>query len=210
MKTKELIKLLQEADPSGECHVRMPGGIPITAYRLPGYYDGAYEYIDKDGNWVVSITNDKVDIVTIDKETFICDEYDDTLTPEDNWNIIKEMIIVEYDKSGKSEKYIQYMERFKKYFDQYANEEENSKERMTAKNIEQSNNGWTWFQNKLADDGSIEFNNHVFYTWLIYDEKGNKQSSNLMNTEWVLKSGLWEKFDNGVKEGYYQYILKKS
>lgn len=209
MKTKELIKLLQEVDPSGECHVRMEGGIPITAYRLPGYYDGAYEYLDESGNWVVSTKGDKVDIITMDKETFICDEYDDTLHPEENWDNIKELIKIDYDPSGNSTQSIEYMNRFKQYFDRFSNYEESSKNSMINKNIEQANKGWTWFQNKLVDDDSLKFNNHTFYTWLIYDENGVKQPSNLINTEWVLKSGLWERLDNQVKDGYYQFIYKK-
>lgn len=41
MKTKELIKLLQEADPEGECVVYSNGYGPIYCLEnLPGYYDG--------------------------------------------------------------------------------------------------------------------------------------------------------------------------
>ena len=35
MKTKDFIKMLQDADPSGELHVRMQGGIPRFAIRNP-------------------------------------------------------------------------------------------------------------------------------------------------------------------------------
>jgi len=35
MKTKELIKILQKADPSGEAHVRMDGGVPTYANTKP-------------------------------------------------------------------------------------------------------------------------------------------------------------------------------
>ena len=48
MTTSQFIKMLQEADPSGEAHIRMDGGIPLFAELKPGYWDGPYEYIDEE------------------------------------------------------------------------------------------------------------------------------------------------------------------
>ena len=52
MTTSQFIKMLQEADPSGEAHIRMEGGIPLFAELKPGYWDGPYEYIDEDDNYL--------------------------------------------------------------------------------------------------------------------------------------------------------------
>ena len=73
--------------------------------------------------------------------------------------------------------------------------------------IENSNKGWTWFQNKMVDS---ERGMHVYYTWEIFDENGKSQGSNLHMTESVQLSGLWEKLDNNVKPGFYQWILKNN
>jgi len=71
MKTKELIKLLQEEDPSGEAHVRMPGGVPVHVELKEGYYDGPYSYIDEDGNFVETDNGEKVDVYCTDLEEFV-------------------------------------------------------------------------------------------------------------------------------------------
>lgn len=72
MKTKELIKLLQEEDPTGECHVRINGEDTalIGVVRKEGHWDGPYNYIKKgeDGKlvWVETTKNDKIDFITMD------------------------------------------------------------------------------------------------------------------------------------------------
>src|SRR6056297_1666231 len=71
MKTKELIEILQKADPSGECHVRVNtesgAGTPLGAERVPGYYDGCYSYVE-DGIMHFSIEGNKVDLHIMDEE----------------------------------------------------------------------------------------------------------------------------------------------
>ncbi len=61
---------------------------------------------------------------------------------------------------------------------------------------------------QLVDDESLRPNMHHYYTWKVYDESGKDQGSNLYNVQSVYKSGLFERHDNGVKEGYYQWIKK--
>lgn len=68
MKTSEFIKLLQDADPSGETHIRLDGGIPYYVEPKPGYYDGPYSYLDDDGNWVYTTQGDKIDIYCYEPE----------------------------------------------------------------------------------------------------------------------------------------------
>lgn len=85
MKTKDFIKMLQEADPTGECYVRLPGGgAPWFAEEKEGYWDGPYQYLEKvnpdqrahAGNMriVTSTKGSKVDIHAMDLDTIIWDE----------------------------------------------------------------------------------------------------------------------------------------
>jgi hypothetical protein len=79
MKVKDLIKYLQEADPTGECHVRVDGGAILGCEPKEGYWDGPYQYIDWDRNkYVISTKGDKVDIRTMDAEDWIWDHDGDT------------------------------------------------------------------------------------------------------------------------------------
>jgi hypothetical protein len=93
MKTRELIKLLQEEDPSGECHVRINSEPISSVYSLPGYWDGPYNYLEKDENgdpiWVQSTKGDKIDIGTVD--LFWLAEY-----YKGDWEEMKKHIRVEY------------------------------------------------------------------------------------------------------------------
>jgi len=50
MKTNELIRLLQEADPDNECEVTVMGKDIYFAERVEGYWDGYYETLIHDPN----------------------------------------------------------------------------------------------------------------------------------------------------------------
>jgi len=84
MKTKDFIKMLQEADPTGEGYIRLPdGGAPWFAEAKEGYWDGPYQYLekqdDKDTHFhnamlVTSIKGYKVDIYVKDTDSIVWDE----------------------------------------------------------------------------------------------------------------------------------------
>lgn len=132
MKTKDFIKMLQEADPTGECHVRLDGGIPRFAERKEGYWDGPYQFIDEDGNLVISIKNDKVDIHAMDSEDFIWEHKGDY-----------SKICFEFDGYVEKEKHIQeYIERFKKISDEYKRFEQQSLEHHTFQVLKRLQGGW--------------------------------------------------------------------
>jgi hypothetical protein len=80
MKTKDLIKELQEADPSGESQVEIGnGGALYGVQRLPGYYDGWGEYIVRDENgekYFLDYKNDKVRLYWWDLKEYIFDRLD--------------------------------------------------------------------------------------------------------------------------------------
>lgn len=80
MKTKDLIKLLQEEDPTGECHVRGWSGAISHVWMKPGYYDGSYSYLEEvevDGKktkrMVFSSKDNKIDIHCTDLEDLCWD-----------------------------------------------------------------------------------------------------------------------------------------
>lgn len=50
MKTSELIAILKEVDPAGDTEVVIDGECIIAVNRLPAYYDGAYQKLNRDSN----------------------------------------------------------------------------------------------------------------------------------------------------------------
>jgi hypothetical protein len=210
MKTKDFIKMLQEADPSGEMHIRMSDGIPFAAEPKPGYWDGPYSYIDDEKNWVYSTEGGKVDIHCMEIYDFVDNMFGSGSYNLPTWEEVSSKFRFELNYSnGKNEEKIEYI--LKEAKETY-NEKIEWRQKLKSDGIErartQVKSGWTWFQNKLADDDSIRPNIHRYYTWKIYDGEGKEECSNLHNVEAILHSGLFEKHDNGVLEGHYQWILK--
>ena len=90
MKTKEIIKNLQEIDPSGEMHVRAPGGGAISFFEeKPGCWDGAYSYLDENGIYVTTTKGSKIDM----SSTYIDDIVDKY---EGDMEKIRKMIKFDY------------------------------------------------------------------------------------------------------------------
>lgn len=206
MTTKEFIKMLQEADPSGECHIRMPGGIPIHAEHKEGYWDGPYSYINEEGQYMYTTQGSKVDIHTYDIEDFVESNYSIGKT----WEDIEKLFVFDLtysNKESRDERANSILAQAKESFMEIDKIHRDLYNKALEEMIQNSDSGWTWFQDKKVDLNERP-NLHIYYTWKIYDKWGKSQGSNLHNTEPILESGLWEKHDNGVKEGYYQWIKK--
>lgn len=87
MKTKDFIKMLEKADPTGEGYVRLPsGGAPWFAEAKEGYWDGAYQYLElgaekkyypHDSVLVTSKKGYKIDVHVMETNTIIWDENGD-------------------------------------------------------------------------------------------------------------------------------------
>nr|QBM02768.1 hypothetical protein [uncultured archaeon] len=214
MTTSQFIKMLQDADPSGIAHIRMSGGVPKYAELKPGYWDGPYQYIDDDGNWVYSSMNNKVDIWTEEIEDYIGEMLDTYNTPP--WDEIKKKFKFELTSSPElnKEREDKILKEAKSAYDDLVEIYKRFREEGEARAIKNANDGWTWFQNKLVDDNTIESNQHHYYTWKIYDKPTlmglikKEQSSNSHNVEAVYKSGLFERVDNNKMPGYYEWIKK--
>lgn len=122
MKTKEIIKLLKEVDPSGETHVRAGDDGVITFFEMKeGYWDGEYSYIDDEGNFIITSTGTKIDMHTIDYEDFIYNNKGD-------YSKIKLDFSNYADKNQMKEKEEHYLKEFKKISDDYKRHEETIRE----------------------------------------------------------------------------------
>ena len=102
MKTKDFIKMLQEADPTGEAYIRLPdGGAPYSAWKKEGYWDGPYQYLEaKEGEtiydkptFVYSSLGSKVDIYSTHIDDIIWEEKGDL-------NEIKDRVRIDYNYIG--------------------------------------------------------------------------------------------------------------
>lgn len=73
MKSKDVILRLLELDPTGEVEVMASGAITLID-SLPAYYDGALEYIDNKGNFVMQRDGKKICIYSSTLEDFVYDQ----------------------------------------------------------------------------------------------------------------------------------------
>jgi hypothetical protein len=209
MTTAEFIKMLQEADPSGESHIRMDGGIPRFAELKPGYWDGPYSYIDGNGKWNYSTKGSKVDIYCIEIDDFVYDMFSTYKIPE--WEEVSSKFIFDLNysvESQRKEREKGILKIAKQAYDHEVELQRRFKSDGEKRALENSEKGWTWFQNKLVDDESLKPNIHTYYTWKVLDENGKDQGSNLNNVEAVYRSGLFQRVDNNKIKGYYQWIKK--
>jgi hypothetical protein len=197
MKSKDFIAMIQQADPTGEAQIRLCGsGVPIAAELVEGYFDGPHHSIDENGNYLISIQGGKLDIHTIDLKEHVCD----LVTAEKSWEEITKTILFEFDgynPESIDERKHRYIGKAREAFDEITEiyvrfyQMDLERARSNAKiNVK-------WFQNKSDND------------WKIFTNEGVQLTTNKCHIEPVLKSGEWERLDNGVMEGYYQWIYKK-
>jgi len=86
MKTRDLIKLLIEADPTGEEHCTVHGKDIHNVELIPGYYDGSYEKLlrDERGHIVGGVISREGSELRI-KTTSIADEIFDCEADGDDY-----------------------------------------------------------------------------------------------------------------------------
>lgn len=210
MTTAEFIKQLQEADPDGTAHIRMSGGIPRFAELKEGYWDGPYSYINENGEYVYSINGLKIDIHCIDIMDFVEENYSHG---ETSWEDIEKLFKFELDGycnvSQRDERKDRILNQAKKDFDELFEIHDKMYKKQLGEAIEKAEAGHRWFQNKEVDTVTEGHNLHVYFTWRFLSPEGQEDSH---STPWrvkpVLKSGLWERLDNNIKEGYYEWVYK--
>ena len=76
MRTGEFIKMLEQADPTGEGYIMIDGDVPRFFEQKPGYYDGAYSFIDESGRLAWDTTENKVDVSCKERAWVIWDDLD--------------------------------------------------------------------------------------------------------------------------------------
>ena|SRR5271165_2954595 len=121
MKTNELIKLLQEADPNNECDVCV-GNRPIYCIdRLPYYYDGRAEFVECKDDVPIKCgwrgDCDKIKIIPYDLEDVICDYPDIEIDYSGvSYNGEIQQRYIDFVKEAKEE-----AEKFQKWKSEYEN-----------------------------------------------------------------------------------------
>lgn len=197
--------MLQDADPSGNAHIRMSGGIPYAAIEKEGYWDGPYTYIDKDGNYVYTTKGTKIDIYCTDIYDFV---EENTNRGISKWEDIESKFKFELtysDPTQRKETEQKILDQAKKSFDEINEIYDRLYNDGLSNMKSNAEKGWQWFQDK-----NVELDKYfTYYGCKVIDENGKVNSSNVYMTESVLMSGLWERVDNGKIDGFYQWVYKK-
>ena len=214
MTTKEFIKMLQEADPDGNAHVRMSGGVPVWAEHKEGYWDGPYSYINEEGKWVHTIANSKVDI-SCKEPTDMVEEalrginWFEAQDKEKLWQMVKDMFIIDMngyaDAKQRQEKIDSYLKHVKEHFDWYYKYEIETWVVYLEKVVDLYKNGCRFYRKK-------EVGKMIYYEgWKFVNKKDSKNigHANLAHTYPILKSGLFEQIqcDKLFMKDYYEFKL---
>lgn len=213
MKTKDFIKILQEADPSGEAHIRMSGGVPYRAEHKEGYWDGAYDYVNEEGKWVHTIKDSKVDIYCkepndmIDNVLHNWNSYKES--DEGLWEKVKDQFVFELGgyafPEQRQEKIDSFLSGVKEHFDWYVNYEKETWKKYLQDVIVLHKSGCRFFRKK-------EVGNMIYYSgwkWINKKNPKNVGSANLAHTYPILKSGKFEQVQctKLFMKDYYEYKL---
>lgn len=115
MKTKELIRRLQEEDPTGECEIVLSDGPLFSIEKKPAYWDGPLNYlevIDNKLNWVTTTKGNKIELGIFDLFD-LADRYNG------DWEKMKNHIKVDYTYLDDGKRANEFMDFAKKECDEY-------------------------------------------------------------------------------------------
>lgn len=195
MTTAEFIKMLQEADPSGNAHIRMSGGVPYMAESKPGYYDGPYEYIDKDGRFVMTNVGEKVDIWCKEPTDIVWDSDWNAwskVSIEEEWENLKAKFVFDYSayavESQREERRQKFFDELRKTFDQWVKYEQESCVKYLDEVMEKYKKGWKFLQKKVG---------MKFYDWKIVEPNGSSSGANWATSAPILLSGKFAATERG-------------
>ena len=138
MTTGELIKRLQEEDPTGTARIRLnDNSVIVGAVRKEGYWDGPYNYINEEGQYTHSIRGMKVDLISIDLDEFVWNLVGNR---EDiTWEEVKEKLHFELGgyaiKEQRDEREDRILKIAKKEYEDAINLNKELKEKMLKENI---------------------------------------------------------------------------
>jgi len=211
MKTKELIRQLQEMDPEGELHVTGDSGAILDVQRMPGYYDGPGHYMeDSDcfpSNYAIDYKNDKVVITCISVDEFI-------------WNHEGDYSKIDLIMNNSEKK--DYIESFKKEADRYHAFHESNQKRAIVSIMERTTAGNTSiYQHKEANKYVMSFINLNKFkdtekAAQIMCRKGYEghvklgiSHLNQGQASALIESSIFERVDHGVLSDYYIWRVKQ-
>jgi hypothetical protein len=203
MTTSEFIKMLQDADPSGTAHIRIDGDIPYAAVLKQGYWDGPYSYL-KDGKWVYSTKNSKVDIYSISKEDIVSEVLDEwnpfKESDEGLWEKVESKFIFELTYVHTEDRIKNFMKPVKEFYDDWVKFRKSSWEKHLDDVVALHERGCKFLRKK-------ETQNKWYYGWKFINENNPKDvgCANLATTYPILESGKFKEIE--YDNEYYEYIL---
>lgn len=172
MKSKDVIKQLQEIDPSGETHVCLWGNSALMSFaKLPGYYDGSYAYINDDGKHVVSRSGDKIIAYDYDVDYWV-EEHEGDID-----KVLEQFVLKGLPDHNKE----RVMSQIEKACKEYNDFEEKSHKEFSFEIIKRLQDGWSVF---------------TIDKQIVYVKDDKKEFFNLGSIKAINDSGLFEKDEN--------------
>jgi len=204
MKTKDLIKMLQEEDPTGEGYMRVQGGAIIYVEAKEGYWDGSYKYYDPETRKLhITTKGYKVDVITIDVNDIVWDECGDMKK-------IRERIVPDFedysDPNQRKEKYDNFWKNVEKEAVDAKESWEQIEKDFIDRIIEKYKGGWICRYLDGDDPFKMKETKKLGYRCLWYPlqwKKGIKKDTLVMGEVEMFRDNehLFEK----VKKGKYIY-----
>lgn len=201
MTTSELIKLLQAEDPSGNAHIRLSDGVIIGVERKPGYWDGAYYYIDENKRYVRSTRNEKIDIHTITSEDYIWDnhmDYNPYLNDKNAaWQRLKDLFVFDtYESKHNEDIKDSFYNNLKKEFDEYCEYMIDYSKKLVNELITNIENG---FKYQFFEQ------NERFDKWRVVNDKGETLNNLYHGYAEALKYN--NSFKSIIVDNHIEYII---
>lgn len=192
MTTSEFIYMLKKADPQGTAHIRLGSGeVPYGAELRPGYYDGPYTYLDKDGRYVLTNQGEKVDIFCKDTTSIVwdCGWNPWKNSPDAEWEKVKSKFIVDFGayavKEQREEREDAFFKNIKEEFDAMIDSQKPAWEKRLDDVVDRYKSGWRYYQ--WSDEKALKY-----YDWKIISPLGvNMGGANLATSCPILESGMF-------------------
>lgn len=197
--------MLKEADPTGEGFIMMSdGGVPKWFEGKPGYYDGAYSYIDVDGRMVKSTKENKVDVICKEKEWVIWDELDWLLRQEmavfvekeesyhfdhDHWFDCAKSLFI-FDGTVPETYKDKFYESIKSDFNYWVTHKEKEDKKWMDQTLKEHSNGIRFFERKTTEKYRESFQVNV---------DGKQENLRCGTIQALYYSGAFKRIDHDEK-----------
>ena len=214
MKTKDLIELLRNADPTGEGYIMLDEyDVPLFLEYKIGYWDGAYSYLDETGRMVVSTKDSKFDLYCkgvedvvwddldgkVDAERFKCVESDTPFHFDKDhwWERLKEAF--KFDSSVTDDMKAKLLKKAEELYDRWVSYRRESDAEWEERTLKEHADGIRFFQAKEVDQHGYR---HFFSEPDPHKGRGGLCSGTISV---LLYSGLFKKLE---LEDRTEFVLK--